>query len=196
VIGNLADLIPFPVDIDRRHMSPSEAADTGGTVYGRRGALSWLAHFPVLAGAGSGLVAAVGMGVVLQFGADAMPLVGALYGQESVLVGWIAHLFNGVALGVVFAGLVTRTPVARIATSRETVFGLGVGYGAVLGLISGGLLFPFALQLAGVSTVATPFLPLPGLVTELVTAASLAVGHLVYGGVLGALVGLADVVEE
>lgn len=168
-------------------MSQSRPIDTGGSVVPWRRAVDRLTGLPLVVGAGAGIVAGVGMGLVLQFGAGAMPLIGALYGQESVAVGWIAHLFNAAVLGVLFVELVTRTPLRR-ATEPDTVFGLGVGYGAVIGLISGGLLFPLALGITGVSELTTPFLPLPGLGSELVFAASLAVGHLVYGAVLGALV--------
>lgn len=169
-------------------MSQSRPIDTDLPQVGVRHALRRLLRWPVVVGAGSGAVAAVGMGLVLQLGADAMPLIGAFYGAPSAAVGWIAHLFNGAVLGALFVELLTRTPLRRATDGPETVFGLGVGYGAVLGLVSGGILFPVALELAGAATLGTPLLPIPGLGSELAFAAALALGHLVFGAVLGALV--------
>ena len=58
----------------------------------------------------AGLVAGVGMGLVIQFGAGTMALVGALYGFPTVFAGWVAHLFHSVVFALVFVAVVVLFP--------------------------------------------------------------------------------------
>ncbi|HKJ59138.1 MAG TPA: hypothetical protein VKA37_07915 [Halobacteriales archaeon] len=143
----------------------------------------------LVAGALSGLVGGVGMGVVLHAGSNAMPLIGALYGWPSVVGGWTAHLVNSVAIGVVFAALVTR-PVLRRQT--DTVVGsvtLGITFGAGVGLVTGGVMLPVSLDVIGTRVFPETLLPLPDALGGFVAILSIGVAHLVYGLLLGATFG-------
>lgn len=138
-----------------------------------------------IAGISSGVLGGVGMGAMLAVGTNLLPLVGALYGLPGVVGGWLAHLFNSAVFGLLFAVLVSR-PLVRQGTGRADYVVLGVAYGAGLGLVTGGVLLPLWLDVGGVSSLAVPFLPIPGFVGEFTAALVLAVSHLVYGVLLGA----------
>lgn len=154
---------------------------TDSTPRGRTGVRTW--GGAVVAG----LVAGVGMGLVVQFGAGTMALVGALYGLPTVFAGWVAHLFHGVVFALAFAALVSRLLADEYTESAAEIVGLGVGYGAALGVFTGGFLLPLGLHAMGASTLPVPLLPIPGLVGELTFPLVLAVAHLVYGALLGAV---------
>ena len=80
--------------------------------------------------------------------------------------------------GLAFAAIISRRSIQKfVDTFREYIIA-----GIVLGIVAGGLIFPVAMTRAGVATYHLPFLPVPGLAGEL-----FAVGHLVYGLVLGAV---------
>lgn len=135
----------------------------------------------------AGLVAGVSMGLVLHFGAGAMALVGALYGRPTVTAGWIAHLINGVVFALVFVAVVSRPLLRDYASSPAELVGLGVGYGAALGVLTGGLLLPLRLDATGAAELSLPHLAVPGLVGEFTFPVVLGVAHLVYGALLGAV---------
>ncbi|WP_089827644.1 hypothetical protein [Halogranum amylolyticum] len=137
----------------------------------------------------AGLVGGVGMGIVLHSTTNAMPLLGALYGQPTVVGGWLAHLFNSVVFALAFAAAVTLTPLRDYARSVATCAGLGVGYGALLGVVTGGLVLPVALNLVGATALPVPLWPVPG--GSFAFGIFLAIGHLVYGLGLGAAFGVA-----
>jgi hypothetical protein len=136
----------------------------------------------------AGLVGGVAMGAVLHSTTNALPLVGALYGQPTLVGGWLAHLFNSVVFALVFAGALTLTPLRSYATGLAEYAGLGLGYGALLGVVTGGLVLPVALNLAGTTTLPVPLWPLPG--GSFTFGIFLGVAHLVYGVVLGTAFGL------
>lgn len=137
----------------------------------------------------AGLLAGVGMGVVLSVGTDLLPLIGALYGQESFLWGWVAHLANSAFFGLVFATIVSRSVVRESASSIGSYVAYGLAYGALLEIVTGGILFPLWLASAGAPELALPFFPIPGTVERFVPAIVLGIGHLVYGTLLGAAYG-------
>lgn len=128
----------------------------------------------------SGFVAGIAMGLLMHFVADVMPAVGALYGQPTVLAGWIAHLFHAVVLALVFAAAISVGPLSRYATSVRSVTALGIAYGIVTWVVTNGIVLPLWLDAVGV-----PGVPFPNL-----TAFSL-LTHLVYGVVLGGMYGIA-----
>lgn len=138
-----------------------------------------------VAGALAGLAAGIAMGVILHAGANIMDGVGALYGWPTVIGGWIAHLLNSVLFAVVFVWLISRPRVRSYAETLAGTVGLGIGYGTVLGLVTGGVLLPLWLGAAGASTLPVPLLPIPGVVEDIVVALSIAIAHLVYGAILG-----------
>lgn len=124
-----------------------------------------------------GLVGGIGMGALLQSTTNAMPVIGALYGQPTLVGGWLAHLFNSVVFALVFAGAVTLTPLREYAEGISTCTGLGLGYGALLGIVASGVILPLALTLAGATALPVARWPLPGVAFGTVFAVS----HLVYG---------------
>lgn len=144
----------------------------------------------VVVGAFGGLVAGIGMGVILHAGGNMMALIGALYGWPSVVGGWTAHLLNSVVLGVLFAVLVSHR---LFENQTQTVAGcvvLGTVYAAAIGLVTGGIMLPAALNVIGTQSLPTPLLPLPGVLGGVVVVVSVGVAHIVYGTLLGATYGL------
>ena len=148
-------------------------------------------HRTWTAGVVSGLVAGVGMGLVLQFGADAMPLVGALFGMPTVVGGWAVHLLTSVLFALLFAAVVSSPLLSDYTGTVGGTTGLGVLYGAGLGVVTGGLLLPLWLNAVRAEALPVPLLPLPAVVGEFVLPVVLGVGHLVYGALLGAIFALA-----
>lgn len=143
------------------------------------------------AGVVAGLVAGVGMGLVLQFGADAMPLVGALFGLPTVLGGWLVHLVTSVFFALLFAGVVSSPLLSDYTGTVGGTTGLGVLYGAGLGVFTGGFLLPLWLNAVRAEALPVPLLPLPTGFGEFVLPVVLALAHLVYGLLLGATFALA-----
>lgn len=123
-----------------------------------------------------GLVAGVGMGLIMDVVMGAMPLIGALYGQPTVAAGWLAHLFHSVVFAVVFAAAVMGTPFRRYGLVG--MIGLGAGYGIMLELVAAGVVLPLWANAVGLGPLPVPFLLPIGFVT-----------HLVYGLLLGAFFG-------
>ncbi|WP_137286854.1 hypothetical protein [Halorussus salinisoli] len=135
----------------------------------------------------AGLIAGVGMGLVIQFGAGTMALIGALYGRPTVLVGWVLHLFHSVVFALIFVAVVSRTLLSDYTSSAAELVGLGVGYGAALGILTGGFLLPVGLNAVGATELPVPLLPIPGLVGEFAFPLVVVTSHLVYGVLLGAV---------
>ncbi|WP_170083756.1 hypothetical protein [Haloarcula rubripromontorii] len=144
-----------------------------------------LIRFRWVAGAASGLVAGIGMGVVFHAGANLMPFVGALYGWPTVVGGWVVHLVNSAVAGLVFAVIVSR-PVfhSQIESVGESV-AAGVGFAAAIGLLSTGFLLPVSMSALEVQSFPEPLVPLPGMLGSFLVVASVGVAHLVYGLLLG-----------
>ena len=123
-----------------------------------------------------GIVAGVGMGLIMHFVMGAMPLVGALYGQPTLVAGWIAHLFHSVVFAVVFAAVATRPTFRDYGVYGLTV--LGSAYGIVLELVAAGVVLPVWANAVGAAELPVPFLVPMGFLT-----------HLIYGLLLGAVYG-------
>ncbi|AEH36716.1 hypothetical protein [Halopiger xanaduensis] len=143
----------------------------------------------VIGGLLAGLVGGVGMGLVLLLGPDVFEVLGALLGSSTIAAGWIVHLAVSMGFGIAFAVVVSRPAVRQFVGSFDEYAGAAVAFGTALGLLVGGLILPAAVAQAGVATLPLPFLPLPGLAAELLGAAVFAVGHLVYGLLVGATFG-------
>jgi hypothetical protein len=141
-------------------------------------------YHPWVATVVAGLLAGTAMGVVLSVWTGLMPLVGALYGFDFALGGWVAHLANSVAFALLFAAVLSRPVVRHESFALSTFVGFGVGYGAFLGLVTGGVLFPLWVNAGVDAGLPLPFVPVPGL-GEFVASLVLGVAHLVYGTVLG-----------
>ena len=142
----------------------------------------------VTAGFLAGLVGGIGMGIVLYLGPNIFEILGALAGSSTAVAGWFVHLTLSIAFGIAFAVIVSRRTVAEYVRSFEDFVGAGIAFGTVLGLLAGGFILPLAVAQAGVGTLPLPFLPLPSGASELLGAAVFAVGHLVYGLLVGATI--------
>lgn len=140
---------------------------------------------PWLATPAAGLAGGCSMGVVLSLGTELMPAIGAAYGMASFLGGWLAHLANSVLFAVLFAAILSRPVVRSQGFTLETYLGLGLVYGAVLGLFSGGVLFPHWMNTAVSGGLPFPFVPAPGVGLS-ASIVFFALSHLAYGAVLGA----------
>lgn len=141
------------------------------------------------AGIAGGLVGGVGMGLILHAGANIMPFIGALYGWPTVLGGWIAHLVNSVVIGLVFTLIVTRRLVRQQMTSVSESVVAGVVYVGAVGLVTGGVMLPIAMNAIGADSFPEPLFPLPGVLGGMLIVLSVAVAHVVYGVLLGATYG-------
>ena len=136
-----------------------------------------------------GLVGGIAMGLVLHFGAGQIELLGSLLPGPgaAVGVGWMVHMILSVLFGLGFAAIASRPVIQELVDSFVDYVIFGLVFGALLGLFAGGFLFPVAMRQAGVAALPLPFLPVPGVAGELVSALLFALGHLVYGLVLGAV---------
>ena len=137
------------------------------------------------AGAASGLVAGAVMGVVLHGALGLMPTIGALIGVETALAGWLVHLFNSTVFGGLFVAVFDRPFFADLRGDVGGCVSLGVIHSALLGVITGGLLLPTAIAIAGATSLPVPTLPVPGLNASFEFGVVIAVAHLAYGVVLG-----------
>lgn len=123
-----------------------------------------------------GLVAGISMGLIMHFVMGAMPLIGALFGQPTVLGGWIAHLLISVVFALLFAAVVARTAFREYGLLG--MVGLGVAYGIVLEIVAAGFVLPLWANAVGAGPLPVPFLVPMGFLT-----------HVVYGAFLGAAFG-------
>ncbi|MFC6941696.1 hypothetical protein ACFQE8_17245 [Salinirubellus sp. GCM10025818] len=125
-----------------------------------------------------GLVAGVGMGLIMHFVMGAMPLIGALVGQPTVLAGWILHMLISVVFALTFAAIVARTSFREYGLVG--MIGLGAAYGIVLEIVAAGFVLPLWANAVGAGPLPVPFLVPMGFLT-----------HIVFGVLLGAVFGYA-----
>jgi hypothetical protein len=128
-----------------------------------------------------GVLAGVLFGVLIQFRLERMTAIGAMYtlGDPQLSVGWIAHLVHSALFGAVYGLVVDRELFDGIATRPSTGLLLGGGFGVVLWAVNIVLIWPLWLGAVGLSNApSVPFLAVLPLV-----------GHLMYGGLTGLLVG-------
>jgi signal transduction histidine kinase len=121
-------------------------------------------------GVAAGLIAGAAMGLVMQFVAGRMAVVGSLYGVGNVAVGWVTHQYHSVFFALLF---VAATASWVRDTDTRRLVALGAGYGAVLWLVAAGLVMPLWLRAVGVPA------PLPNL------GLSSLLNHLLWGTVFG-----------
>lgn len=141
---------------------------------------------PVVVGAVAGLVAGVPMGVALQFGTDVLPILGAVVGNESLVAGWVVHLFASAFMGALFGWLVTW-PVFRTLTGSvgECVL-LGLVHSMLLALLMIGFVLPGMVELLELSGEGIPAFRVPGPSRRSLLSAGVFGGaHVVWGIVLG-----------
>ena len=127
-------------------------------------------------GVAAGLVGGAVMGVMLTTVMTPVIEVAipAMYGLSGGAAGWVLHMSHSAVLGVAFVGLANALGVSEDLPRSA---GLGVAYGVALWVILAALVMP--VWLGAVGFAGAP--PLPNF-----NPTSL-VGHVVYGGVLGAV---------
>ncbi len=134
------------------------------------------------AGIVAGLAAGIAFGLMMQMMSVPMPdgkqmpmmqMVAMVLRSDSMLVGWLYHLFNSVVIGAIFGWLLG---------SRAHTYGLGLGWGALYGLLwwvlGGQILMPVLLGMPPFASLMMPSM-------RMVAMGSLA-GHIIYGLILGA----------
>ncbi|MFB6296120.1 MAG: sensor histidine kinase [Halobacteriales archaeon] len=126
----------------------------------------------------AGLLAGVVMGLSIQALAGGLPVIGALYGVENAVVGWVTHLFHSVVFALLFVAGCTWPPVQERAGSIPGTTLLAVAWGVFLALIAAGFVMPAWLQATGFRSM-LPNLSGPGMF-----------GHVLWGATLGVTYGL------
>src|SRR5919109_5545810 len=136
----------------------------------------------VLAGIGAGLIAGAVFGVMMQMMTAPTPegvrmpmmaMIAKVVRSDSLLVGWLYHLFNSGVIGAIFGWIAGH--IGRYAHG----LGWGALYGAVWWVIGGLVLMPVFLGMPALAPLMMP--PM-----RPVAMGSL-VGHLTYGLILGAV---------
>ncbi len=126
----------------------------------------------------AGLVGGVVMGLTLWAFGDGLAIIGALYGIESAVIGWIVHLFHSVVFALLFVALTSWPPLRDRTDSVLSVTALGVAWALVLAFVAAGVLMPVWLGAVGVEGVVFPNVTETGVI-----------GHMLWGFVLGAVYG-------
>ncbi|MFT4946112.1 MAG: two-component system OmpR family sensor kinase [Natronomonas sp.] len=123
---------------------------------------------------GASLIAGVVMGGGMLAAGGDVPIIGALYGAESIVVAAVSHEFHSVVFGLVYASLLSALPVG-IGRRLRTQIGVAVGLGLLLWFVAAGVVMPLWLGLLGIDAA-----------VPMVTAASL-LGHLLWALSLGTI---------
>ncbi len=131
--------------------------------------------------AGAGLVAGALMGGVYWTSSGVLPVIGALYGVETVAVGLITHLFHSVVFALLFvAGVNMLADRLRVDTALRSA-GAGLGWGVLLWLVAAGLIMPLWLRAVG-TLAPIPNLPAVGLIAHAAWGVTLGAGYVLLGG--------------
>lgn len=156
-------------------MSQATAAETEGEPASTSGDFRGAALASIAAG--------IAFGVLIQFVMGAMATIGALFtfGQEGLLLGWVTHMILSLVFALLYAVVAWAEALEEYASGVSTGLALGAAYGIVLWIVNVGFIWPVWMNVVGVNSM----LPIPFLF-ETPALQSFA-GHLVWGGVLGAL---------
>ncbi|MFB6284338.1 MAG: sensor histidine kinase [Halobacteria archaeon] len=123
----------------------------------------------------AGFSGGVAMGLYFRYVTETLPVIGALYGVEDPVVGWITHLFHSVVFGLVFVAVVASPSVYRRRLSSTEIVGSAVAWGVLLWFFAAGIVMPIWLDLVGRGG-SLPTLSFTGLVS-----------HILYGVTLGSV---------
>ncbi len=138
-------------------------------------------HSKVTAGIVGGLIAGVVFGMMMTIMTAPTPeggqipmmlLVAKVVRSDSLVIGWLYHLFNSAVIGAIFGALFGE---------RIRSYGVGLGWGAVYGfawwILGGLILMPVLIGLPVFAPVLVPAMQIVGLGSLM--------GHLIYGVILG-----------
>lgn len=142
----------------------------------------------VFLGAAAGLVAGIPMGVILHLGTDLLPVIGAVSGEPSIVVGWIVHLAVSIGAGVSFAVFVALPLFHEVTRSVAGCVIVGILNAFGMAAVFVGLILPIFVDIIGAnrSELVFPFGSVPGpAVDAMFGAVIFAMAHIVYGTVLG-----------
>ena len=123
------------------------------------------------------LAAGVVMGAYTQFTTGLMPVIGALYGTDSLLIGGLTHEFHSLVFGLIYAGILTVLP-RWWQTDWKRLVAVGAAWGTTLWFFASGLVMPFWLNLVGIPA-SIPTLSPHSLLAHLHWGAVLGIGHCV-----------------
>jgi len=126
----------------------------------------------------AGLVAGVVMGLTIQSTGAGLPVIGALYGVQNAVVGWVTHLFHSVVFALLFVAGCAWPPMRERAGSILGATVMAVGWGVFLALVAAGFVMPAWLQATGFPSM-LPNVSGPGMF-----------GHVLWGATLGVTYGL------
>jgi len=124
----------------------------------------------------AGVVAGIAMGLILQTFTGEMGIIGALYGIQTNVVGWITHLFHSVVFGTIFVAVVSVDSLNHYAESLSGTVTLGILYGVLLWLVAAGVVMGVWLNLVGIPAS----IPNLGIVSL--------ISHTVWGALIGILI--------
>ncbi|NHN46259.1 histidine kinase [Halostella sp. JP-L12] len=153
-------------------MAQETATDRRTDTDTARGLEAWQAG--VVGGIAGGF--AMGIMLTMQMTPVIENAIPALWGLSGGLAGWVVHMSNSAVLGVVFAAIASAGALREYSDSVGTGTALGVAYGVVLWVVLAAVVMPIWLDAVGfpMAPAVPNFNPLS------------LVGHVVYGGVLGA----------
>jgi len=100
----------------------------------------------------AGLLAGAVMGLFFSAATDLLPVIGALYGVENPIVGWITHLFHSVVFAVMFTAGISHPKIASRVQGPIRHAAAGVAWGTVLWFLAAGLIMPLWLRFIGLPT--------------------------------------------
>lgn len=129
----------------------------------------------------AGILAGIVFGVMIQFVLERMTTIGAMYtlGEPSLSIGWVAHVAHSAGFAVVYVVVTRFGGLAPYADRATTGILTGAAFGFVLWFVNIGFVWPVWLN----AVTPSPALAVP----YHANAIQPLVGHLVWGGILGAL---------
>ena len=122
----------------------------------------------------AGLAAGTAFGLYLQFVVEVFPLAGPAQGIETLVTEWVVHLFHSLVFAVVYAELVSWSPLAGYADRVPTGAMLGASYGVVVWAVATAVVVAFLTVANTVWILSIPDASIANLA-----------GHVLYGVVLG-----------
>ena len=122
------------------------------------------------AGVYGGLIGGMVFGIIMAM-MGMLGMVAKVVGSDSVIVGFVYHMFNSAIIGALFVPL-----YGRLASNKGRGLAFGLIYGLVWWFLGPLILMPLALGMGTRLSIEGMSMALPSLW-----------GHLIFGGILGIL---------